>query len=151
MGLQMMPTPITAPVMQTGNTQVGLHKNRRSELALGAMIADRAPASRQAADPDHILLSEPVAAACTAERGLPPPPVRAIAAKGKPAGVRCARFAWRSGAFVDRDWPPPPPPTTPPTSNCASPVQAAGHRPPEASSCTSSSTVEMEAIAAAAV
>ena len=64
----------------------------------------------QSADPDHVLVAEDVAAACAAARGLPPPPVRAILAKGKPDGIRCARFDWRAAAFVDHGWPPPPPP-----------------------------------------
>jgi hypothetical protein len=68
----------------------------------------------QSADPDHVLVSEAVAAECAAERGLPPPAVRAIAAKGKPDGIRCARFDWRAAAFVDHGWPPPPLPVVMP-------------------------------------
>jgi hypothetical protein len=85
----------------------------------------------QSADPDHVLVSEAVAAACAAERGLPPPAVRAIAAKGKPDGIRCARFDWRAAAFVDHGWPPPPspmPPLSPPYSS--SPAVAMSHPPP---------------------
>jgi hypothetical protein len=62
----------------------------------------------QAADADHVLISESVASAYAAHRDLPPPAVRAVPAKGKPAGVPCARFHWRTAAFAD--WPPPPPP-----------------------------------------
>ena len=69
----------------------------------------------QSADPDHVLVSEAVAAECAAHRGLPPPPVRAIAAKGKPGGIRCARFDWRAAAFVDHGWPPPPMTDEPPS------------------------------------
>jgi hypothetical protein len=59
-------------------------------------------------------VAESVAVACAAARGLPPPPVRPIAAKGKPEGVRCARYDWRRAAFVDAGWPAPPrPPPAP--------------------------------------
>ena len=67
------------------------------------------PRARQAADADHVLVSESVAAAYEAHRGLPPPPVQSIPAKGKPAGIPCARFDWRAAAFAP--WPPPPPPS----------------------------------------
>jgi hypothetical protein len=69
-------------------------------------------------DPDHVLVAESIAVACTAGRGLPPPPILAIAAKGKPAGVRCARFDWRAAAFVE--WPPAPPPPPSPIASLAS-------------------------------
>ena len=69
----------------------------------------------QAADPDHLLLSEPVALAYAAASRLPPPPVRAMRAKGKAAGIRVARFDWRAAAFVDHGWPPPPMTDEPPS------------------------------------
>ncbi len=68
-----------------------------------------------------MLLSEPTALAYAAGRGLPPPPVRAMRAKGKPAGIRVARLDWRRAAFVDHGWPPPPGPDRP-----ASPPPGAG-------------------------
>ena len=78
----------------------------------------------QAAGPDHVLASEAVAAACAKARGLPPPPVRAIAAKGKPDGIRCARFDWRAAAFVDHGWPPPPMTDEPPSPRQRGPAPA---------------------------
>jgi class 3 adenylate cyclase len=96
------------------------------------------PLRRQSADPDHVLVSEPVALAAAAARtgawgggggaaagGGAGPPVRAIAAKGKAGGIRCARFAWRAAAFVDHGWPPPPSPAPAPRR----PVALGGDEP----------------------
>jgi class 3 adenylate cyclase len=72
---------------------------RRGVLCAFGDVVNVAGRLEQSGGPDFVHLSEEVAVAFAAEQGLAPPSVGCFAAKGKPAGIRSARWNWRRQEF----------------------------------------------------